>query len=1236
MRNLRFLLFLGFVSIWLTVAPSAWAQKTTATLGGTVSDESGAVVPGATVTITSVQTGASRSFKSDAAGSFLFNDLDPGVYDVRVAKEGFKQVEAKGVELHVSDVLSLPLKLPVGAIVETVEVTTSAVQVQTDTGEVGHVVNGQEVRELPLNGRNFIALTTLMPGAAASEGFDPKNKGLFTAVDMSFSGGPANGNQWLVNGATNNDEGSQHTLIVFPSIDAIEEFKILSNSYGPEFGGAGGAQINIVTRKGGNDFHGSAFYYGRNDMLNAKSYFLTPADRKQLLRRNDFGYTVGGPIKKDKAFFFWSEEWNREKRDRVREAQVPTAKMLTGDFSELTPNGCGLNPTNGNFDQRPRDPRTGQPFTNDQIPAADLSLAGQTYLSQMALPTGSNPCGINWIQGVIIPVYWREENVKGDINVTKSSVLSVSYTQDSWKNPLHSDEEGGLWGEQAYPKLSGNWDEPSRIAVAKLTTTLGANSVNDFIFSYSGNRINIGLGGDDPSLNAQIQQAFPYVYPASGKLHGTQTATALTWAGGPSGVIGHFGPWNNTQDMYSWKDDYSRVAGSHSLKFGVQYRDNFKNEEVGRDQGQLWGSGGAPNQASGYIDPNGPTNFNTWGGGITGGEYSDFLLKGALWGYNENATNGWARMRYHELHLYAGDNWKIHRRLTLIYGARWSVTPPVYDADNNYSSFEPYLYQPSLGASLCNGILLPQPAGNSASAANPCPVGSGGTFATNRGLVPTNYHDIAPRLGFAWDVFGNGKFALRGGLGQFFGRDPTAVIVQIESVNSPFQIVGKGLVTLDGTVCTAANASSCGPTQKVAFGSSGAPGAGIANSSNLSNNWQWNLTTETELWQNAKLELAYVGLRGIHLNSSRELNQIAPKDRLAFFNAGLTGGNNAANVYYPYNAGVGNQQLAQFGDFGDSVYHSLQATFDAKFSKNSQFHTSYTYSKNIANTTLSYIGTSSGLADTYNPRAGRGNADFDRRHILSANYVYNLPTLAGSSSFVKNTLGGWESSTIVSVYSGAAIRVQGGINGLCDMDVITNASGTTDDCAPGTGKHPLAYGNPWAIGNNENSSQFPDRNLSQPCHLSKPNPADIVPGLGPRSYWLNPDAFTWDKFKIGGYPSADPGACSGPPVADADFSLLKNWSPFHGSGFFGEKTSIQFRLEFFNLLNHPMVRNTNVTFVQTGSSPAAGSVGSRIVGGVIDCSQCVNHSNADNFFGTATTLHNIGNREIQYALKLYF
>src|SRR5437016_13941546 len=412
----------------VTSLPLSFAQKSTGDIDGTVTDQSGAVLPGCALTLTDQATGAVRKTTSDAQGHFSFLQLPVGTYTITTTKEGFKTVSQTNVAVHVATVTTTTVQLEVGAATETVTVEAAAVTLNTENGEVGNVMLSNQVSQLPLNGRNFIELTTLMPGTAVGGGFDNKNKGLLAGVDISFSGAPANANQWRVNGTNNNDQGSKRTILIYPSVDAIQEFKILRNSYGPEYGGAGGAEINLVTKAGGNQFHGDAYYYGRNDVLNAENFFLGQqkqnciagdpvCGKKNYLRRNDFGYTIGGPIKKDKLFFFWSEEWNRERRGQVRQAWIPTAAELGGNFTDLAQArmAAGADPTKDPFLTKdssgntincggpamPSDPSTGQPFAGYMIPAGQLSPAGQAYASQLPPPNISNLCAAHdWVSQV--------------------------------------------------------------------------------------------------------------------------------------------------------------------------------------------------------------------------------------------------------------------------------------------------------------------------------------------------------------------------------------------------------------------------------------------------------------------------------------------------------------------------------------------------------------------------------------------------------------------------------------------------------------------------------------------------------------------------------------------------------------------------------------------------------------------------------------------------------------------
>src|SRR5437660_268698 len=324
-----------FVSVSLPLA----AQKFTGTIRGVVTDPSGATVPGAEVTIVNTGTGEARTVTTNAEGEYVADDIEVGTYDWTVKKGIFKEAVSKGVDLHVSSTAMVNVALQMGNVSEQVTVEANAVQVETSTGSVGNVIEGNQVRELPLNGRSFVELTQLMPGVSPDSTFDSKNKGLMAGVDFSVNGNNTTGNLFLVDGVNNNDIGSQRTILIYPSIDAIQEFKILRNSYPPEYGQAMGAIISIVTKSGTNQFHGSGYYFGRNDALNATDYFNNlNGSPKDVLRRNDYGYDVGGPVMKDKLFFFWSQEWNHEKRGKLRSANVPTVAEKSGDFSaQLAP-----------------------------------------------------------------------------------------------------------------------------------------------------------------------------------------------------------------------------------------------------------------------------------------------------------------------------------------------------------------------------------------------------------------------------------------------------------------------------------------------------------------------------------------------------------------------------------------------------------------------------------------------------------------------------------------------------------------------------------------------------------------------------------------------------------------------------------------------------------------------------------------------------------------------------------
>src|SRR5438874_9683838 len=391
----------GLAVAWLVLAlslvPTVYAQTGTGSVRGDVTDPQRKAVAGAQVTITNQDTDYSRGVKTDGDGNYVFQSVPVGRYTLKVAcSQGFKAFEERDILLHVNDSLEVDDKMTIGASSETVEVVATPNQVELNSAELSGTIEGAQITQLPLNGRSFAQLLTLVPGVETDDGFSYDKKGLNGGADISISGGASNANLFLVDGANNVDVGSNRTILIYPSLDSIQEFKVERNSYNAQFGGAGGGIISIVSKSGTNEFHGSAYYFGRNDLLDSKDAYLNhinPTSKKNTVRRNDFGGSIGGPVIRDKIFFFASEEWNREIRVRVANAHVPTPLQRTGDFSDAatdpaftTANTSGCLLKSGLVDPDPTNSGgafTASPSTPgiiDVIPTARLSPAGSTIL----------------------------------------------------------------------------------------------------------------------------------------------------------------------------------------------------------------------------------------------------------------------------------------------------------------------------------------------------------------------------------------------------------------------------------------------------------------------------------------------------------------------------------------------------------------------------------------------------------------------------------------------------------------------------------------------------------------------------------------------------------------------------------------------------------------------------------------------------------------------------------------
>src|SRR2546428_8314188 len=546
---------------------NAHAQTTTVgTISGTVRDQTGAAVPKAEVVILDEGTRVSRSVNADDNGFYLATSVPAGRYTISAAAQGFKKTIATGVDLHVNENKVVNLDLQVGQVSETVTVSSDAAPVETRSGELSSLISDKQITELPLNGRNYSQLALMVPGvspvtqAGAGGAFTSRGTGLDGHVDMSVNGNGSNTNLWTVDGVNNMDVGSNATLLVFPSIDSIREFRVERNSFSAEYGQAQGAVINLITKSGGNQFHGAGFEFLRRDGLNANDPFLKASGQpKGQLKYNNFGGNFGGPIKKNRIFFFVSEEWRRESRGNALGAKnVPTAAEKVGDFS-----GNLTNP-------RPHDPSlpgkcdpkgtVGGDFTacfpGDKIPTARLSPVGLLLLKIYPDPN----LGLGqWVGAPLEPVKTRQDSIRGDINVTSKMNVVVRWINEKW---THGQAAGNFWGDTPFPTVSSDWDQPSNSFAVKLTNTLSSSAVNEFQFSRAGNDIFISTSPGTQALNDSIQSVFPTVFP-----HPKGSAfPSLVWGPGGYETLWHEAPWKNGEDLFIWKDDFSKVVGSHDLK----------------------------------------------------------------------------------------------------------------------------------------------------------------------------------------------------------------------------------------------------------------------------------------------------------------------------------------------------------------------------------------------------------------------------------------------------------------------------------------------------------------------------------------------------------------------------------------------------------------------------------------------------------------------------------------------
>src|SRR5579862_773026 len=997
--------FAAVCAVIFSLSALGLGQELAATLTGTVTDASGAVVAGATVVVHSEETGADiRSVATTASGSFNITNIPAGRYTVMVKSSGFQTFVAKDVILNVAEKHTLDAQLQTGKATETIEVTAENVQIQTTTAEESGTVTGEQVRELALNNRNFEQLILLQPGVA-NQLPDKVGFGLANNTSISVNGARTGANNYTVDGADINDSGSNGTLLNTPSIDAIQEFTLERSNYDAAFGRSGGGQIVVATKSGTNTFHGSAYEFNRNNFYNANTFGgraaiaagqpLSSADTVPIERYNDFGFTLGGPLfipklyhpQKDRTFFFWSEEWRKASTPGLNIINVPTNAELAGSFSSpitVAPAGCVT--TAGGV---------------STISPSCYSKNAAAYLKAFMAP---NPA--NSPTGQLITNYsqlnnFRQDIIRLDQNIGDRVRVFGRYMEDV----VPQNEPFSLLGGGNYPGVeTTSVNAPGRNLVINASMTISPKVVNEVEYVDAWGAINSTLNGiaNSPSFLSQLTNNTKYTDPNGrapnvGFTGGTQAVPALTGLG--NGSAPYFER-NIDKNIF---DNLSIQHGNHTIRTGFTSMWMTKTENASAGAATFTFSGGNSNPA-----------------------FANFLL-GQADQYSQPNKDTIPLLKYVNFEVYVQDDWKISRNFTLNAGVRWSYFPSPTDSNNTLNSFDPLLFNPAnaaiidpvsgnmtgftasgaptSAATYANGLIFPQ--GTACSTAQAiAPQVSCSPFGSR--VNPNSNNNWGPRLGIAWDPRGDGKMAVRGGFGIFYDRTLNGIWEQNAFTDPPLVQT----ITVTNTASSSLNLFD-NPLGGQVAGPPLGPNGLIATGSpafKVPSYMDYNLSIQQEILPSTILEVGYVGTKGTHLLGDVDLNQPTVAARLS--NPGVD-----VNAIRPY-PGFG--VITDREPIFTSNYNSLQASLNRRFSKGLTVQLGYTWSRLL---TTSPQDRALATYNTYDLKQSYGPSTLNTPQMFIASYIYDFPFYKNQQGFVGKVLGGWELSGITTIQSGQSLSI---------------------------------------------------------------------------------------------------------------------------------------------------------------------------------------------------------------------
>jgi hypothetical protein len=1029
---------LSFLLVFLC-GGNALSQVTSGTIFGTAKDPSGALLANATVTVTNPANGVKRTVTTSENGSFVAPNLPPGKYTITVEAPGFQKLEKTDVILSAADRLNAgDFVLSVGTSSESVTVAADVgqVQLQSNSGERSDVITGKQLNDVAINGRNVLDYMKLIPGVSGT--FDGHASGTGGIDSFSINGSRTNQHEFTIDGASNVDTGNNGGTHVTLNTDAIEEVKVLTSNYQAEFGKAAGGQIAITTKSGSNQWHGNGRLFHRHEGLNANEWFNkkdqlqadTPHNDPPIYRYNYVGYQLGGPIRKDKLFVFWSQEFYRQfvPSGGVTQFYTPTDLERLGDFSQSF-NGDGTPIV-----------IAGPGITNNKIDPTQLPAAQQAVFAQVQkilnlfpLPnvSGFGPTqNYNYSNSFSAHDPRREDILRVDYQLNGKNRLYGRWIHNSDTATAPFENFPGPFGifacSSAINFIGGcTQKHPGWNFSANLVSTITPSLLNEFSVgpshtlslaeSVNGN-ISRGKNGID------MQLLFPLSPDQSIPDMGFNGLTNVNFAGSYLGGT----PWKQANTTINVNDNLTWVRHNHTLKTGIFYQRNRKDQPA-------WGN------INGQFNFGvGPTSGGTCPGGAgtcTLGDPLASALLGDFDSFSQSTARPLGKFRYNQVEFYLQDTWKISSRLTLDYGMRFAWIPPQYDANNQVALFDPSAYNPANAVQIDSGGNIIPGSGNPLEGMkftqnNEIPTGGW----NSRGIMPE------PRFGFAYDMLGNHKTILRGGAGMMHDRTQGNLIFNTV-FNNPALVqtaaVGSGNIT---------NL----PTLQASFGNGVLSNIlGAAKNGKVPTVYSFSLGVQHEIAAGTTFDLAYVGSASRHLVTARDINTIpngyaftlAAQDPNACGWNGTVGADpyllpEYAAAGYSYSGicaygrssytnaplvpfkGYGQIQYLQFD--GTSNYNSLQASLQRRFSKGFTLGVVYTWSKSLTTAT-----SDQDMQDPLNPRGlDYRAAGWDRTHVFAANYVLDLPNVTkhfGGPKWLSYITDNFQLSGVTQVMSGTPV-----------------------------------------------------------------------------------------------------------------------------------------------------------------------------------------------------------------------